>query len=76
MGRLRAGLVAAAVALALTGVGGCAADTEDEIARSGDSSAPTRDLNLDVGVIIHADGTHEYPETNVTLGVERVLPAP
>ncbi|GAA4046563.1 hypothetical protein [Agromyces indicus] len=36
---------------------------------------PSRDLTLDVGVIIHSDGTTEHPDRDVMLDVDVILPA-
>ena len=74
----RVAMSAAAAAAVLIGVVGCSVSPQEDsttITPSKAESAPDRNVTLDVGTIIHPDGTVEYVDRNVTLDVGTVIHA-
>ncbi|MGW4928631.1 hypothetical protein ACWEOH_05690 [Agromyces sp. NPDC004153] len=77
MAKIQSGLSIMAIAVAMVGLVGCTAPESDEASTTpAPSSTSNRNVTLDVGHIIHPDGTVEYPARNVNLEVGTILEAP
>lgn len=76
MANRRVGISVVAAAAVLSGILGCSASPEGDSTPTAPNlvkPAPDRNLTLEVGTVIHPDGTIEYRGRNVTLEVGTVI---
>jgi hypothetical protein len=79
MAILRMGMGVAAAATVLIGVIGCSVSADGDSAPAAPNQVepvPDRIVRLEVGTVIHPDGTVEYRGSNVPIDVSTLLEAP